>query len=548
MSSLADFVILSGGWRRRLIAFVSGAVGALALAPFNFMPAMIVPMTIAVWLIDGMAESKAGAMGGRGFRSKALINAFATGWWWGFGYFVAGLWWLGAAFLVKPDDFAWALPLGVFGLPAGMAFYPAIGFALARLFWSPGPSRILVLAAALGFTEWLRGHLFTGFPWNAYGMALGDHLVFAQFAAIGGLYGLTVLAVAIFAAPALIADRRFDQGRSWRERIPGGVFVAVAALAGLGIFGALRLASGHAGSIAADTVRIMQPNLAQDDKFSPENKVAILDHYLSLSDRSTGPGHTGLADVRLLVWPESAFPFLLAQEPDALAKIGNALPQGTVLVTGAARIDDNARRRGDYASFFNSMHVVTRGGLILDTYDKVHLVPFGEYLPFAEFFDRLQIRQFVDVPGGFEAGTTHSILALPGLPIALPLICYEAIFPEEVAEAVKAAATRPGFLLNVTNDAWFGRTVGPHQHLAEARLRTIEEGLPMVRAGNTGISAIIDPYGRIETELGLGEEGVVDGSLPRTIPPPPFTRAPVLAGILSWLCAFLLSLIIRWFV
>ncbi len=194
------------------------------------------------------------------------------------------------------------------------------------------------------------------------------------------------------------------------------------------------------------------------------------------------------------------------------------------------------------------MQVLTRGGLILDTYDKVHLVPFGEYLPFASLFDRLGLRQFVDVPGGFKSGTAHTILDLPGLPTAVPLICYEAIFPEEVAAAVKVGATRPGFFINVTNDAWFGHTAGPYQHLAEARLRTIEEGLPMVRAGNTGISAIIDPYGRIESMLGLGEEGVVDGALPQTIPPPPFTHAPVLAGILAWLCAFIAALILRCFV
>jgi apolipoprotein N-acyltransferase len=551
MSSIADFVILSGGWRRRLIAFFAGASGALALAPFDILPIMIVPMSVAVWLLDGMAESKPESPGrrGGGFRSTALKNAFGIGWWWGFGYFIAGLWWLGAAFLVEPDDFAWALPLGVVALPAGLAFFPALGFGLARLFWAPGPSRILMLAAALGFSEWLRGHVLSGFPWNVYGMALGDHLLLAQFVAIGGLYGLTILAIAIFAAPALIADHKSLPGHPWRERIPAGLIAAVVVLAGLAVYGSLRLAAGHPGVVASVKVRIMQPNLSQDAKYTAESRVAILDRYLSLSDRSTGPGHTGLTDVSLLVWPESAFPFVLSHEPQALAKIGNALPVGTVLVTGAARLDEMAQRgAGRRVEFFNSMQVLTRGGLILDTYDKVHLVPFGEYLPFARVFERLRIRQFVDVPGGFESGTAHTILVLPGLPVGVPLICYEAIFPEEVAAAVRAAATRPGFLVNVTNDAWFGRTVGPYQHLAQARLRTIEEGLPMVRAANTGISAIIDPYGRIMSELGLGEEGIVDGALPQNIPPPPFTHAPVLAGIFAWLCAFIGSLILRCFV
>ncbi|TAL83619.1 MAG: apolipoprotein N-acyltransferase [Beijerinckiaceae bacterium] len=551
MFSIADWVILSGGWRRRLTAFCAGAIGALALAPFNFLPAMIVPMTVAVWLIDGAAESKTGIAWRPGFRSASLGNAFRIGWWWGFGYFVAGLWWLGSAFLVQPDDFAWALPLGVVALPAGLAFFPALGFALARLVWAPGASRILALAAGLGFSEWLRGHILSGFPWNAYGMALGDHLLFAQFAAIGGLYGLTVLAIVIFAAPALIADRKAFPSRDssaagWRAKVPGGLVFALLLLAGLAAYGGLRLAGGHAGVLASVKVRIMQPNLSQDAKFSPNNGPSILKNYLSLSDRSTGPKHTGLADVNLLVWPESPFPFLLDQEPQALSEIGKALPPGTILVTGAARAEDRRQPDGSHRTvFFNSMQVLTHGGLILDTYDKVHLVPFGEYLPFGKWFDKLGLRQFVDVPGGFEAGHNHTVLSLPGLPDAVPLICYEAIFPEEVARAVKDGASRPGFLINITNDAWFGRTAGPHQHFAEARLRTIEEGLPMVRGGNTGISAIIDPYGRVESKLGLGQEGVVDGLLPKNIPAPPFTRAPVLAGILSWLCALLISLMLR---
>ncbi len=544
MSSIADFIILSGGWRRRLIAFIAGACGALALAPFNLMPAMIVPMTVAVWLIDGTAESKAAAAIRPAFRWTSLRNAFGIGWWWGFGYFIAGLWWLGAAFLVEPD-FAWALPLGVVALPAGLAFFPAFGFAVARLFWAPGVSRILMLAAGLGLSEWLRGHILSGFPWNPYGMALGAHLVFAQFAALGGLYSLNVLAVAIFAAPALIADYRLNRGKGSPLGIPIGLGIALLAFVGLAAYGGLRLAAGHPSTTPVK-VRVMQPNLSQDVKYGPETRGQVLDRYLALSDRSTGPGHTGLKDVNLLVWPESAFPFVLSREPQAMAKIGNALPSGTILVTGAARLDEAAHRDRQHAEFFNSIQVLSRGGLILDTYDKVHLVPFGEYLPFAALFDKLHLRQFVDVPGGFESGASHTILTLPGLPLAVPLICYEAIFPEEVANAVKVSTIRPGLLINVTNDAWFGRTFGPYQHLEQARLRAIEQGLPMVRAANTGISAIIDPYGRIEARLPLGEEGILDGILSQSIVPPPFTKAPWLIGFLSWFAAFCAALLLWW--
>ncbi len=542
MYSIAEFVILSGGWRRRAIAFFAGACGALALAPIDFLPAVLVPMTVAVWLIDGAAEAKKGY---RRFHLASLTNAFGVGWWWGFGYFVAGFWWLGAAFLTEPE-FAWALPLGVFGLPAGLALFPALGFALARLFWAPGASRILALAAGLGFSEWLRGHVLSGFPWNDYGMALGDHLVLAQFAAIGGLAGLTVLTVAIFAAPALLADQR----RKDRPiRFPAGLLVAGVALAGLVLFGALRLAVAPPGPVPAVKVRLMQPNISQE-AFSLHNKDKIIADYLSLSDRSTGPEHTGLSDVTLLVWPESAFPFILTEDPPALGTIGAALPPGTTLVTGAARVGEAPETPGapPHAGFYNSMLVIGRGGLVLDTYDKVHLVPFGEYLPMERLFRRLGLHHFVRVPGGFEKGAVHSLLNVPGLPPAAPLICYEAIFPEEAVPAGPPGAPRPGFMLNITDDGWFGRTAGPYQHFAQARLRTIEQGLPLLRAANTGISAIVDAYGRVLVQLPLGETGVVDGILPGKIAPPPFARAPSLAGLLAWVIAFCASLGLRLFV
>jgi apolipoprotein N-acyltransferase len=552
MFSLAEKVILSSGWRRRAIAFGTGAVGALALAPVDFLPAMIVPMTAAVWLIDGSAERKSATPErgflGRGAQFTSVRRSFEIGWWWGFGYFVASLWWLGAAFLVEPDEFAWALPLGVFGLPAYLALFPAFGFGLARLLWTPGASRILVLAATLGGAEWLRGRLLTGFPWNPFGMALGDHLVLAQFAALIGLYGLNVVTVAIFAAPAVYADKvASSKGR--RSLLPAPALVAALAFGGVALFGAIRLSGDAPALVPGVKLRIMQPNVQQGPDFTAENKDAILAHYLALSDRATGPGHSGLADANVLVWPESAFPFILSRDPQALAQIGAALPQGTTLVTGAARIGEAAAARpatSGHPDFFNSIHVIARGGLILDTYDKVHLVPFGEYMPAARFFERFGLHHFVHVPGGFTRGYAHGTLTVPGLPPAIPLICYEAIFPGEVMPAQSAKTTRPGLMLNVTDDAWFGRTAGPYQHFAQARLRTIEEGLPMVRAATTGISAVIDPYGRILAMLPLGQEGVLDSGLPQKIAAPPFTYAPMLIGLFSWISALFAALMLRW--
>ncbi len=220
----------------------------------------------------------------------------------------------------------------------------------------------------------------------------------------------------------------------------------------------------------------------------------------------------------LLVWPESAFPFILTRDAQALAAIGDLLPVHTVLATGAAREEDVPATRGRpaHADYYNAIEVIGHGGALLGSYDKVHLVPFGEYLPFDGLLRRLGLRNFVDVPGGFEPGTRRRALLVPGLPPAAPLICYEAIFPGAVLPDQKDGP-RSGLLLNVTNDGWFGLTSGPHQHLAQARLRSIEEGLPMIRAAATGVSAMIDPFGRITGSLALGREGILDALLPKPI-------------------------------
>jgi apolipoprotein N-acyltransferase len=533
---IAETIMLTDGWWRRLIACGAGAIGALAMAPVDFFPAMIIPMTVAVWLLDGSAE--AGAR-----RTKSVYSAFGIGWWWGFGYFLAGLWWLGAAFLVEADKFAWALPLGVIGLPALLAFFPAFGFALARLLWSPGSGRVLALAAGLGLTEWIRGHVFTGFPWNAFGMAFGGNLVMAQAASLFGLYGLTVIGIAIFAAPATMIDRRTC--RRW-IRTPAGL--AALAFLGLALFGGIRLAAGTPPLVKGVNIRIMQPDLPQDAKFRPENRDAILGRYLSLSDRSTGPDHTGMADVTVLIWPESAFPFILSRDPRALAQIGSMLSPNGVLVTGAARQEDRPADKDNnvpaHTLYFNAVQVVAKGGLILESYDKVHLVPFGEYLPFAGLLTKLGLHHFVHIPGGFEPGTTHKLLSVPGLPPAVPLVCYEAIFSGEVLPP-SLPGEQPGLILNLTNDGWFGVTAGPYQHFAQARLRTIETGLPLVRAANSGISAIVDPYGRILSELSLGRDGILDGGLPQRIEQPLFAHLPFISPFLIWICAFIGCLIFR---
>lgn len=529
MNRLVHFVLLADGWRRHAIALGAGALGALAMPPVGFLPGLVVAMTAAVWLLDGC-----GAKGGVELLRPRLRSAAAAGWFLGFGYFVGGLYWLGAAFLVEPDRFAWALPLGVLGLPAVLAIFPAFGFALALLLWSAGAARIFALAFGLGLSELARGYLFTGFPWNDFGMAFGQFAPLAQGASLVGLHGLTPIVIALCAAPATLADVSSRRARV----VPAAI--AVIALLAVAAFGAMRLQTATVEATPNVRLRIMQPNLPQDAKFRPAAGPEILRRYLDLSDRSTSPTIAGLVNVTHLIWPESAFPFVLSREPQALNMIASTLGGHTILLTGAIRLEGT---RGDERAY-NSLLAVDGKGSIVGSADKVHLVPFGEYLPAGRFLRAIGLRQLIALPGGFTAGESRRLMSVPGLPPFQPLICYEAIFPGEAtpASASLGASERPAFLLNVTNDGWFGLTSGPYQHMAQARLRSIEEGLPLVRAANTGISAVVDPYGRIEKELPLGVEGILDSSLPKPIAPTFFSRHPIAPVMAIYFVVLLASL------
>lgn len=497
-------IILAWGWKRAGIALGAGILSALAMAPFNAWPVLFLTFPVLVWLIDGAAAGK-----WRGVPAAAL-----SGFCFGFGYFVPGLYWTGYAFFVDAPTFAWLSPFAVLGLPAYLALYPALGFALARLMWTSDASRILALAAALTVSEWLRGRWLTGFPWNAYGYALSEPLALAQFASVIGLWGMTFLAVAIFASPAVLIEGN-PRRRPWA--VPAA---ALATLLALGIFGAVRLSLLPTRMVPHVKLRIMQPNLQQDVKFNYSAKREVMQKYLTLSDRASGPQSTGVRDASILVWPESAFPFFLTREADAMAQIAELLPKGTVLITGAVRVPADAPAGVPVTRAYNSIYVIDHDGSVLSVYDKTHLVPFGEYLPFQNWMERLGFSQLTKMQGGYIAGTRRRPLDVPNAPRALPLICYEAIFPGKVAEG----DDRAGWIVNLTNDGWFGISTGPYQHLQQARLRAIEEGLPVVRAANTGISAVIDPVGRIVAQLGLGIEGVLDANLPSAIAPTIYAR------------------------
>lgn len=517
LAPFAHAVVLAWGWRRAAIAFGAGALATLALAPANAWPILFIAFPVLVWQIDGAAPGRFGG----------AVAAAATGWWFGFGYFLTGLYWTGFAFLVDAPNFAWLLPVGVTALPAGLAVFTALGCALARLVWSRGAMRIVALAAALTAAEWLRGHVLTGFPWNAFGYALTGPLALAQSASILGLWGLTFVAVLVFASPAVLTDARADTRRPWLPPALGLIL-----LAALAAFGAVRLAQNPTATVPGVKLRIMQPNLPQDQKFNYSAKQQVMSRYIALS-RSKAPDGGGLDGVTHLIWPESAFPFFLSREPEALAQIAGLLPKGASLITGAARAPNLAP--GERAlRAYNSVYVINHDGSVGALYDKVHLVPFGEYLPFQEFLESLGLMQLTKVKGGFIPGERRRAMHAAPAPPFLPLICYEIIFP---AEAVPRAE-RPGWLLNVTNDGWFGRSAGPHQHFQQARVRAIEEGLPLVRAANTGISAVVDPLGRVLGALDLGTEGVLDAALPTALGETPYARWGDALALIAVLAGF----------
>ena len=496
-------IILAWGWKRAVIALAAGALSALAMAPFNAWPVLFLTFPVAVWLIDGAAAGR-----GRGVPAAAL-----SGFWFGLGYFVPGLYWIGYAFLVDAPTFAWLMPFAVLGLPAYLALFTAFGFALARLLWTRDASRLLALAISLTIAEWLRGHVLTGFPWNAFGYALTEPLALAQTASLIGLWGMTFLCVAIFASPAVLIDGPSRGRRPWIAPV-----TALLLLGAMGIFGVVRLAL-QPTTMTRVKLRIMQPNLQQDVRFNYAAKADVMQKYRTLSDRASGPQSTGVRDAHILIWPESAFPFFLTREPDAMAAIADLLPKGTVLITGSVRAPDMSAG-GHITRAYNSVYIIDHDGSVLSVYDKLHLVPFGEYLPFQDLMEKLGFVQLTKVQGGFIPGTRRRAMEIPDAPRVLPLICYEAIFPGNVA----GRDDRPGWIVNLTNDGWFGISTGPYQHLQQARLRAIEEGLPLVRAANTGISAVIDPSGRIVARLDLGIEGVLDANLPAALPPTIYTR------------------------
>ena len=484
-----------GGWRRHGLAMLLGALAAAALSPVDLVPALVVSFSGLVWLADGSLSR----------RDAALL-----GWSFGFGFFVAGLYWVAAALFVDIASFWWLVPFAVVALPAGLALFPAaallVAYEATRRLHLAGTARILLLAVAWGAAEWLRGHILTGFPWNLVGYAWAGAfpgaLAVLQSTAVFGIYGLSLLTVAAAALPARLGD--FEGARLW------ALVAALVLIAAPAAFGGARLWHAPHDAVVGVRLRLVQPSIAQTIKNEPSALRANFERLLALS------GEPGPVAPTAVIWPEAAAPPLLerADREGARDAMATIVPKGGVLLTGTERA---VPLTGPIDRIWNSLVALDDQGRIIAQYDKAHLVPFGEYVPARQF---LPIDKITPGTLDFSAGPGPRTLAVPGLPPFSPLICFEAIYPGAVIDP----AARPQWLLEITNDAWFGLTSGPFQHLAMARVRAVEEGLPLVRSANNGVSAVFDAYGRVVSRLDLDAIGVLDTALPAALAPTPYEQ------------------------
>jgi apolipoprotein N-acyltransferase len=487
----------AAAWLRFAAAVGAGAVAAFGQAPYDQPLLLLVGLVVAITLFQRCAHS---------------WQAAAIGWGFAFGYFLHGWVWLVSPFMVDPERYAWMAPFALIGMCGGLALFSAVAFGVSR--WAS--DRVWPLIFFLSAAEILRGYLFTGFPWGMFSQSLVGVWP-GQGLALIGPYGMTLIfvaAAAVFVRPAgpVFANRY----AVWAVRLV--------------VLMALTVPFSTAPSAVTEhTVRLVQPNAAQKDKWDP---VMITEFYDRQLEYTSAPPANPDAAPDLILWAETAIPWPLDMAGGALSQI-SFHAGGTPVFLGVQR------REG--MQYYNSAVLLGPSGEVIQTYDKHHLVPFGEYIPFGNVMAKFGIHSFAAQLGnGYSSGVGPALIDMGGLGMALPLICYEAVF----ARDVNGAPERPAFLMQLTNDAWFGKGQGPLQHLAQARMRAIEQGLPMARVANTGVSAMIDPKGRLTGSLALNTAGFLDAALPQPLAPTPYSRFgewPFLVVLLIGLgCALLL--------
>ncbi len=477
----------------------AGGLANLAFAPFFLLP--LLPLCWGgLYLV---------------VRHRRPLPAAAAGFWFGLGHFAFGLSWIAEAYRMRPDIPDWLGPPSVLALAIYLACYPALAsglFAVWRQCRPAGRADLLVFAGLWALAEHLRGILLSGFPWNPLAASLAFSALTLQPLALLGS-AATGLILALWALlPAEAVSPTPPAGR--RSRIWLWLLVAILPVAWIA-FGWWRLPIRESPSWPKLTLRLVQPNTDQRHKWDPDRRSRHLAQLVNLSRSLGKPEKSRL----VIIWPEAAIPeYRLADRPGRRALIMHMLPPDSLLIAGSPRVTTD----GDgTVRLFNSLFVLGPHGTVLARYDKRHLVPFGEYLPARDLLVRIGLEKLTAGSLDFSPGTTPAVLTIPGLPPFAAAICYEAIFPESARRARLAGAS---FLLNLTNDAWFGTGAGPHQHFAMARMRSVETGLPLVRVAQTGISAVIDGWGRVRAHIPLAQRAALDAALPAPAPTSPYVR------------------------
>ncbi len=492
-------------WRSAGLGLLIGAFGALGQAPFtlngepfHIWPATAVMIVGFVWLLDGVWAT--------GATTAAWRSGFWRGYWLGAGYFLAGLWWVGSAFVTRGPAFAPFAPIGVAALGFGLALFWGAAGAISTRFWTDDHRRIAVFAIVLCLVEYVRGFILSGFPWNLLGHVWPAGGAMSQTAAHIGVWGLMAFTIYAFAAPAALWSRRGGMVANATPSVIGFVLLSVCFAAGLG-----RLSTAEVSTVPDVRLRLVQVNMTLQEKYQSGGAFRALNRYLGLAREE------GLSGRTHVIWPENAVPLYLAEDSRALDRIQQVLDDDQILITGAIRRDPNDQtgRR-----LYNSLFVFSfnRGVPWVERfYDKTRLVPFGEFVPMSNTLSRLGISGPLSRVGGYSPGSGALSLEIPKAPDAAPMICYEAIFPGFAPRGEE----RPGWIVNISNDSWYGNTAGPWQFLNQTRYRAIEEGLPVVRSVSGGVSGVVDPFGRMPTDqrAPFGQDYVLDVELPAALPP-----------------------------
>ncbi|WP_417317307.1 apolipoprotein N-acyltransferase [Emcibacter sp.] len=469
-----------------ILSFLSGVLSAFAFAPFYLLPLLWISYPLFLLLL-------------RKLDKKA--EAFAISWWFGFGQFFTGILWIANSFYQQDDIPAWTGYFAVGCLAGVLAIYSGLVGLAMNAFWHRTKSQANLLPALLVFcglwnlAEWVRGHFLTGFPWNLSGYVWGFSDSMLQSTSIWGIYGLGPITICFALAPLVFLSLA---PRTARLILAAGLYVLL--FAGLFLFGARRL-DQETQYVDDVGLRLVQSNINQRDKWAREKRADNFLDYLAMSDRK---GNSGVTHI---IWPETSVIYFLDQEPFRRYMIADMLGDDGMVLTGFPRRE----WRQDELRIYNSFIAIDSDGQIGAIYDKSHLVPFGEYVP-AFFKVILSAMGLERAIGGLDYSPGAGLVTqhVPGTPPFGVLVCYEIIFPGAVTDE----KDRPEWLLNITNDAWYGTLTGPYQHFLQTRVRAIEEGLPVVRSAGTGISAVIDSYGRVIKRIDLQKRGTIDHKLP----------------------------------